>query len=83
MYNAEFFPSSPYIKITGSGTVTLTINNASFTFSDIDEYIEIDSEAMNAYKGTVAKNNKNDGSGLSDARPWQKRYCLDGKRYAA
>ena len=69
LYNAEFFPSSPYIKITGSGTVTLTINNASFTFSDIDEYIEIDSEAMNAYKGTVAKNNKMTGAGFPTLAP--------------
>ena len=69
LYNAEFFPSSPYIKITGSDTVTLTINNASFTFSDIDEYIEIDSEAMNAYKGTVAKNNKMTGAGFPTLAP--------------
>ncbi len=49
LYNAEFFPSLPYIKITGSGTVTLFINNTSFTFTDLDGNIEIDSEIMNAY----------------------------------
>ncbi len=69
LYNAEFFPSLPYIKITGSGTVTLFINNTSFTFTDIDGYIEIDSEIMNAYKGTVAQNNKMTGSGFPSLAP--------------
>lgn len=64
LYNAESFPSKPYIKIFGSGTVTLTINNNSFTFSDINEYIEIDSEIMNTYKGIVAQNNKMTGLGF-------------------
>lgn len=64
LYNAEFFSAFPYIKIIGSGTVTLTVNNVSFTFTDIDEYIEIDSETMNAYKGIVSQNNKMTGSGF-------------------
>ena len=61
LYNSEFFPSLPYIKITGSGTVTLTINNNAFVFKGIEEYIEIDSEIMNAYKGTQPQNNKMSG----------------------
>ncbi|OGO90345.1 MAG: hypothetical protein A2Y17_12320 [Clostridiales bacterium GWF2_38_85] len=55
--NAEYFESSPYIKINGSGTITLYINNASFAFENVDEYIEVDGETKNAYKGTVAQNN--------------------------
>lgn len=58
LYNSELFPSKPYIKIVGSGTVTLTINEDSFLFSDVDGYLEIDSEMMNAYKGTAAANDK-------------------------
>lgn len=58
LYNAELFPSRPYIKIVGSGTITLTINNDAFLLSGVDEYIELDSEMMNAYKGTAATNNK-------------------------
>ncbi len=58
LYNAELFPSRPYIKIVGSGTITLTINNDAFLLSGVDEYIELDSEMMNAYKGTAAANNK-------------------------
>lgn len=58
LFNAEFFPSNPYIKIVGNGTVTLFINENSFLFTDIDEYIELDSEMMNAYKGITAANDK-------------------------
>ncbi len=58
LYNAEFFPSLPYIKVVGSGTVTLYINGASVLLSNIDGYIELDSEIMNAYKGTTAANDK-------------------------
>lgn len=61
LYNAEFFASAPYLKIIGSGTITLTINNNSFTFTDVDEYIEVDSEQMNAYKGIEPQNNKMSG----------------------
>lgn len=69
LFNSEFFPSFPYIKITGRGTVTLTVNNSAFTFTDIDEYIEIDSEIMNAYKGIVSQNNKMRGSGFPILSP--------------
>lgn len=57
LYNAEFYTSMPYIKITGSGAVTLYINNEAFSFSNIDGYIELDSEKMNAYKGLIPQNN--------------------------
>lgn len=56
--NPEFFPSLPYIKITGSGNITLSINNDSFVFKNVSEYIEIDSEKMQAYKGTTNENSK-------------------------
>lgn len=69
LYNAEYYPSSPYIKITGSGTVVLSINNNSFTFEDIDEFIEVDSEIMNAYKGTVPQNYKMTGEGFPTLTP--------------
>jgi len=56
--NPEQYPSRPYIKITGNGDITLSINNDSFVFSDVDEFIEIDSEIMNAFKGAIPQNNK-------------------------
>lgn len=58
LVNPEEFTSSPYIKIVGTGNVTMAINNTSFTFTGIDEYIEIDSEMMLAYKGTALQNTK-------------------------
>lgn len=78
LYNAEFFPSAPYIKIVGSGTITLTVNNNSFTFTDINEYIEIDSEIMNAYKGVVAQNNKMTGSGFPTFLPGNNTVAWTG-----
>ncbi|MBO5023580.1 MAG: phage tail family protein [Clostridia bacterium] len=56
--NPEAFPSKPYIKITGSGNITMIVNNASFVFKDVEEYIEIDSEMMIAHKGTLSANVK-------------------------
>lgn len=78
LYNTEFFPSAPYIKIVGSGTITLTVNNNSFTFTDINEYIEIDSEIMNAYKGIVAQNNKMTGSGFPTFLPGNNTIAWTG-----
>ena len=56
--NPEYFPSKPYIKITGSGDITLTINGKAFVFKNVDGYIEVDSETMNAYKGSTSQNAK-------------------------
>lgn len=58
IYNPEFYNSKPYIKIVGSGTIILSINSNSFTFTDVDGYIELDSETMNCYKGLVNENTK-------------------------
>ena len=58
--NPTAFESKPYIKLYGSGAVTLNVSSgdgtSSWTISAIDEYIEIDSELMNCFKGTVLKN---------------------------
>ena len=58
--NPTAFESRPYIKLYGSGTVTLNISSGgsttSWTISAINEYIEIDSELMNCFKGTMLKN---------------------------
>lgn len=61
LYNAEQYESKPYIKVVGSGTITLAINSSSVTLSSVDEYIELDSEMLNAYKGTAAANNQMSG----------------------
>ena len=61
LYNAEQYESKPYIKVVGSGTITLAINSSSVTLSSVNEYIELDSEMLNAYKGTAAANNQMSG----------------------
>ena len=58
IYNPEEWQSLPYIKIVGTGAITLHINNNSFYISSVDEYIEIDSELQSAYKGAVLQNSK-------------------------
>lgn len=58
IYNPEVYNSLPYIKITGSGNITLSINNKSYVFENIEEYIELDSELMIAYKGIEPQNKK-------------------------
>ena len=58
IWNPEDCESAPNIKITGSGNVTLSINNASFAFTGIDGFIEVDSELMAAFKGTSLQNDK-------------------------
>ncbi len=66
--NPTAFESQPYIKLYGSGTVTLNVSSAngtnSWAISAIDEYIEIDSELMNCYKGIVLKNDTVTGDGF-------------------
>lgn len=56
LFNAEYFHSTPYVKVVGSGTVTLNINAHSFLLKNIDEYIELEFEMPNAYKGIESKN---------------------------
>jgi phage-related protein len=68
LYNAEFFPSAPYIKVVGSGTITLTINDSSFTLQNIDDYIELDFDMPNAYRGLEGLNFKVSGSDMSALR---------------
>lgn len=58
LYNPEEWESLPYIKIIGTGAVTLHINNNSFYISTIDDYIEINSELQSAYKGNTLQNSK-------------------------
>ncbi len=40
----------PYLKITGSGAITITINNTSLNIKQIEDFIEIDCELEEAYK---------------------------------
>ncbi len=48
IYNPEAFNALPQIRIYGTGT--LTVNGYSCEINDVDEYLDIDSETMLAYK---------------------------------
>lgn len=45
--------SFPLIRVHGSGDINLVINGRATTIKNIEEYIDIDSEYLMAYKGTV------------------------------
>ena len=50
--------SEPYIKVFGSGDITLSIGEQLIKFVNVEQYIEIDSELMNCYKNGVNQNNR-------------------------
>lgn len=58
------YGGSPLLKVSGTGG-TLTLNGRQVIFSSIDQYTMLDCETMNAYKGSVNKNN----TITSDPRP--------------
>ena len=65
--------AKPYIKITGTGDITLAIQSESqnkvWTMTAIGPYIECDSELMNFYRGTDLKNDKVTGDGFPELLP--------------
>ncbi|NFH48826.1 phage tail protein [Clostridium sporogenes] len=56
IYNQTNVNSQPYIKIYGNGYATLKINNEIIKFTNISDYIELDSEMMECYKSNVPLN---------------------------
>lgn len=80
--NPYRFPAKPYLKITGSGTGSLTIqsagSNKTWQFSSIDGYIECDSELMNFYKGTLSKNSTVSGDGFPILHPGSNTVSFTG-----
>ena len=80
--NPTAFESRPYIKLYGSGVVTLNISSPDstslWTISAIDEYIEIDSELMNCFKGTVLKNDIVTGEGFPVLKPGENIIACAG-----
>ena len=72
--NPTAFESRPYIKLYGSGAVRLMImpdgqGTTTWVISDVDEYIEIDSELMNCFKDTTLKNDTVTGDGFPMLKP--------------
>ena len=61
IYNS-YMPSSPLIKVVGSGNIVININNQELILKGLEDEIEVDCEFMNAYKkvndNIVLLNNK-------------------------
>lgn len=79
LYNTEDFVSVPYIKIIGSGNITLSIGDSTFEFMGVDGYIEVDSEIMAAYKGQELQNNKISFSDFPALMPGANHIIADGE----
>lgn len=54
--NITRFDALPIITVYGNGAGTVTVNGTTVTISDIDEYVVLDCDLMDAYKGSVNKN---------------------------
>lgn len=68
LYNAENYPSAPYVKVVGNGDITLTINESTFTLRDVNEFLELDFELPNAFKESERKNHLVSGADMSTLR---------------
>jgi len=53
--------AKPYMKITGSGNIDITINGRMFSLIGIVDYIELDSETEYAYRATANAGDKMEG----------------------
>lgn len=81
--NPTAFESRPYIKLYGSGTVRLMVSSigqgtTTLVLSDVDEYIEIDSELMNCFKDTGLKNDTVTGEGFPALKPGDNSIACAG-----
>ena len=76
------FPSQPIIRVVGTGKGTLTIqsesSNATWEFTDIDQYVDINSEQINCYKGTEPKNDTVGGNGFPILYPGENTFSFTG-----
>lgn len=62
LYNSERYEALPYLKIYGNGNIYLNINGRSYDFHNVVNYVEVDSEMMNVYKGLVNQNDNYAGT---------------------
>lgn len=53
IYNPTAYESKPHLRIYGSGAGTVGIGSYLLTLTDIDSYVDVDCELMDAYKGAV------------------------------
>lgn len=78
IYNPEAFEARPYIKLYGSGDITLTINEKAWELSGVDGYIEIDSMIQNTFKGLENLNKNKTGEGYPILQPGYNEIYASG-----
>ena len=89
IYNSSFelinpysLSAKPYLKLNGTGIGRLIIQNDKgnfiWSFNDIDEYVELDSEEMNFFKGTLLKNSSVEGVGFPELVEGTNVISFDG-----
>lgn len=55
LYNPGTYKSEPYLKVYGSGNITLTVNDNILAIKNVSDYVEIDTDLDMIYKETVSK----------------------------
>ncbi|QDZ77411.1 phage tail domain-containing protein [Bacillus cereus] len=58
IYNPGTMESDPKFWIVGNGTFRITINDVSFQIKDVNGFVVIDSEILEAYTDTISMNHK-------------------------
>jgi len=56
IYGAGNHKSKPVITVYGNGTIELSVNSTVIHLTNVSEYVTIDSDLMDAYKGTQLMN---------------------------
>lgn len=56
IFNLGSTKSKPVIKVFGAGTIILNINGKVINITNVSEYVVIDSDIVDAYKGTFLMN---------------------------
>lgn len=76
--NPSYFASLPLLRVYGTGTVS--IGEHTITITQADEYTDIDCEMMDAYKGTVNKNQyiRLSGNDFPALEPGENGIAIDG-----
>ncbi|MEH7490828.1 phage tail domain-containing protein [Neobacillus niacini] len=57
LFNPGTIESEPILTVYGNGDLIITINGVPIMLEDVVDYVVVDSELMNSYKGDVSKNN--------------------------
>lgn len=53
LFNRTQFESRPHLRVYGNGAGTVAVGHYTVNISSIDQYVDIDCELMDAYKGSV------------------------------